>query len=232
MTNHRKNLIGRWMTAGSLVLVAGFAAGCDWSLVFKSGSLDIVQELICPECDDPPKNPKVEGNSPGPSMGGGGGAAEEPEGDDEEAEATIGNERASAIVAGRRWGVDAMRAEIATDHDGHAVIAVSSKVSVAGVEGESTVFVPSQMWPTDADADPALFVVGESTVGARSNPSMTIGGKEYLLEFVATTARVDETPAGPRVRGMIEAHAVALSVAGQPNAKKQLVRLSFDADVE
>jgi hypothetical protein len=231
MTNHRKNLVGRSMTAGTLVLAAGFAAGCDWSLAFESGSLDIVEELICPECDDEPKNPNAEGNSPGTSTGGGGGAAEEPEGD-EEAETTIGTERASAIVAGRRWGVDTMRAEIAADHDGNAVIAVSSKVSVAGVEGESTVFVPSQMWPTDADADPALFVVGESTVGARSNPSMTIGGKEYLLEFVATTARVDETPAGPRVRGMIEAHAVALSVAGQPNAKKQLVRLSFDADVE
>jgi hypothetical protein len=231
MTNHRKNLVGRSMTAGTLVLAAGLAAGCDWSLAFESGSLDIVEELICPECDDPPKNPNAEGNSPGTSTGGGGGAAEEPEGD-EEAETTIGTERASAIVAGRRWGVDTMRAEIATDHDGHAVIAVSSKVSVAGVEGESTVFVPSGLWPTDADADPALFVVGESTVGARMNPSMTIGGKEYLLEFVATTARVDETPAGPRVRGMIEAHAVALSVAGQPNAKKQLVRLSFDADME
>ena len=224
-------MIGRTLTTGAIALASGLAAGCDWSLAFESGSLDIVEDLICPECDEEPKNPNAEGNSPGTSTGGGGGAAEEPEGD-EEAETTIGTERVAAIVAGRRWGVDAMRAEIATDHDGNAVIAVSSKVSVAGVEGESTVFVPSQMWPTDADADPALFVVGESTVGARMNPSMTIGGKEYLLEFVATTARVDETPAGPRVRGMIEAHAVALSVAGQPNAKKQLVRLSFDADVE
>ncbi len=231
MTHHSKSLFGRGMAAGSLVLAAGLAAGCDWSLAFESGSLDIVEELICPECDDPPKNPNAEGSSPGTSTGGGGGA-DEPDEEEGDAETTIGNERASAIVAGRRWGVDAMRAEIATDHQGLAVIAVSSKVSVAGVEGESTVFVPAGLWPTDAAADPALFVVGESTVGARMNPSMTIGGKEYLLEFVGTTARVDETPAGPRVRGMIEAHAVALTVAGQPNAKKQLVRLSFDADVE
>lgn len=231
MTHHSKSLFERIATTGALALVAGLAAGCDWSLAFESGSLDIVEELICPECDDPPKNPNAEGNSPGTSTGGGGGAEEPDEGDDD-AETTIGNERASAIVAGRRWNVEAMRAEIATDHEGHAVIAVSSKVSVAGVEGESTVFVPSQLWPTDANADPALFIVGESTIGARSNPSMTIGGKEYLLEFVSTTARVDETPAGPRVRGVVEAHAVALTVAGQPNAKKQLVRLSFDADAD
>lgn len=230
MTKHWDNRASRTLTTLALCAAAGLATGCDWSLSMQSGSLDIVEELICPECDDPPKNPDAEGSSPGSSSGGGD-AAEAP-GDDEEPETTIGTERVAAIVAGRRWLVDAMSAEIATDHEGRAVIALSSKVSVAGVEGEATIFVPSQMWPTDANAAPVLFEVGEAAPGARQNPSMTIGGKEYLLEFVGTTARVDETPAGPRVRGVVEAHAVALSVAGQPNAKKQLLRLSFDADVE
>lgn len=217
--------------AGLLALVAACSGGCDWSLAFNSGSLDIVEDLICPECDDTPKNPDVDPNSPGTSTGGGGGAAEEPQDEPDEPEVTMGDERAAAIVGGRRWTVDAMTAEIATDHEGRAVVAVSTEVSIAGVEGESTVFVPSQLWPTKPDASPAVFEIG-AAVGARQNPSLTIGGKEYLLEFVSSAARVDDTPAGPRVRGVVEAHAVALTAVGKPNAKKQLVRLSFDADAE
>lgn len=221
------------ITAGSL-LVTGLAAGCDWSLAFESGSLDIVEDLICPECDDPPKNPDVGGGgSPGtsgPSDGDSGGDAGGAP--DDEPEVNAGNERAGAIVAGRRWNVEAMAAEVTTDHAGYSVIAVSARVSVAGVEGESTVYVPTSAWPVDAEAAPALFEIGGASVGPRQSPSMTIGGKEYLLEFVSTTARIDETPAGPRLRGAVDAHAVSLAHAGKANAPKQLVRLTFDADVD
>jgi hypothetical protein len=210
------------------------ATGCEWSLAFESGSLDIVKDLLCPDCDKPPQDPNVTPPvSPGtsvPSDGGDQGDADPPE-DDEEPEVKAGDERVSVLVGGRRWNVDGMAATIASDHNNQAVVAVSVKVSVAGVEGEATVFVPPAQWPDDASAKPVAFEVGAGAP-SRSTQSMTIGGREYLLEFVSTTARVDGTPAGPRVRGVVEAHAVSLADAGKQGAKKQLVRLTFDADAE
>ncbi len=225
--------VGRTLLVGALLTTAGLSAGCDWSMSITQNSLDIVEELLCPECPKGPSQPNVDGGgAPGTSVPGdpseGGGA----EADEDEAEVTGGSERVAAIVAGRRWRVDAMTAELATDHDGFAVVAVSTKVSIAGVEGEATVFVPTGDWPAGESAEPVVFEVGDAPVAARQNPSMTIGGKEYILEFVATTARIDKTPAGPRVRGVVEAHAVSLAQAGRADAKKQLVRFSFDADVE
>ncbi len=234
MRDCTKRDLGRTLLVGALLTTAGLSAGCDWSLSITQNSLEIVEELLCPECPKGPSQPHVDGGgAPGtsvpgdPSEGSGGDEA-----DEEESEVNGGGERVAAIVAGRRWRVDAMTAELATDHDGFAVVAVSIQVSIAGVDGEATVFVPTGEWPADAESEPAVFEVGESRVAARQNPSMTIGGKEYILEFVSTTARIDETPAGPRVRGVVEAHAVSLSQAGKADAKKQLVRLSFDADVE
>jgi hypothetical protein len=233
MRDARTRDVARITLAGALLTTAGLSTGCDWSLSITQNSLEIVEELLCPECPKGPSQPNVEGGgAPGTSEPGDGPQTGGDEPDDEEPEVNGGGERAAAIVAGRRWRVDALTAELATDHDGFAVVAVSTKVSVAGVEGEATIFVPTGDWPADAEAEPAVFEVGESRVAARQNPSMTIGGKEYILEFVSTTARIDETPAGPRVRGVIEAHAVSLTQAGRADAKKQLVRLSFDADVE
>lgn len=224
--------LGRFGPAAALLLACGLAAGCDWSLGFESGSLDIVEELLCPECDDTPKNPDAEGNSPGTSGGGGSSAPDESTPEDDEPEVNAGSERSSAIVAGRRWVVEGLHAEVTADHEGRAVVAVVARASVSGVDGEATIFVPSQLWPVSDDGSPVLFVIGEGRAAAQQNPSMTLGGKDYLLEFVATSARVDETPAGPRIRGAVDAHAVSLSQAGKPDAKKQLVRLSFDADAE
>ncbi len=225
--------VGRILLTGALLTTAGLSAGCEWWLSITQGSLDIVEDLICPECPKGPSQPHIDGGgAPGTSVPGEPSEGAGDQGDDEEPEVNAGSERVAAIVAGRRWRVDAMTAELATDHDGFAVVAVSTKVSIAGVEGEATVFVPTGEWPAGEASEPVMFEVGESRVAARQNPSMTIGGKEYIIEYVSTTARIDDTPAGPRVRGVIEAHAVSLSQAGRADAKKQLVRLSFDADVE
>ena len=82
------------------------------------------------------------------------------------------------------------------------------------------------------DGTPWAFSVGTPPTTRDGTGGLELGGKKYTLEFVSSTARLDDTPRGPRLRGSIEAHARVDPPPAGRTPTPQLLKVSFDLPAE
>lgn len=211
--------------AGALALATATlgAAGCDWSLSFEQNMLDLAEDLLCPGC----KVDKEGSAGAGGGAAAGGGESNPSQGDEAEG-SPMSEGRAIITIGGRTWVIDGLVALPSTGDPNGATVALVAALNLSGARGDAVIGLPRGEWPLKDDGTPWTFSAGDAPEKREGVVGLELGGKRYTLEFVSSTARVDMTARGPRIRGSVEAHAKPESASSGAQSNPQLVKVSFD----
>lgn len=223
LTTTLRNTLAARVGALALAMATLGMAGCDWSLSFEQNMLDLAEDLLCPGC----KVDKEGSAGAGGGAAAGGGESNPSQGDDAEG-APMSEGRAIIAIGGRTWAIDGLIALPSTgDPNGSTVVLVAA-LNLSGARGDAVIGLPRGEWPLKDDGTPWTFSAGDAPEKREGVVGLELGGKRYTLEFVSSTARVDMTARGPRIRGSVEAHAKPETSTPNTPTNPQLVKVSFD----